>query len=365
MARLEPIPTPVRVQWREFRLRVLPPVLFLLVMGLTVLLWEEAGVGGVPGMAEAEPTLVTAPQGGLLGEVLVAPFQVVRAGQPLAVLQPADPRTSFDRLQAELALGRIRSQPSVAEDNAMSFERIRVELLRTQAELAIARVNLARAEREVERYTPLHREKLLSQDLYELSLSGRDALRAEVEAKTAAASTIERRLTELSRLGEPGGGTDAAANATLAQFEARLREASAELGPITLLAPRDGMVHAVQRQAGESVLPGESLFVISPLRSERVVGYLRQPYPVELAVGLAVEVSTRERNRRVFTSSIAQVGARLEVITNALAFVRPNALVDSGLPFVVTLPAGLNLRPGEIVDLQIGEASADPATATP
>lgn len=362
MERLEPIPTPPAVRWREFRIRYLPPVLFVVSLCLVARLWEDAGVGGIPGLAEAESALVTAPQGGLLHEVLVQPYQLVTAGQALAVLAPADPRAVFDRLQAELALGRLQAQPTVAEGNAMNFERLRVELLRTQAELAVARVNLARAERQVERHAPLHREKLLSQDLYELSLNERDALRAEVETKSAAATTIERRLAELSRLGDPG--TDAApTNAALAELSRRLEEATAQAGPVTLVAPRAGMVQAVQRQAGESVLPGESLFVISPLRSERVVAYLRQPYPVELAVGLEVEVSTRERDRRVFHSSVAQIGARLEVITNALAFVRPNALVDTGLPFVVTVPADIQLRPGEVVDLRLHAAPPpDPAT---
>jgi multidrug resistance efflux pump len=355
MERLEPIPTPWSIRWREFRIRFVPVILFTLVLGLAALFWDAAGVGGVAGMAEAEHSLVSAPQGGVLGSVLVQPYQIVEAGQPLATLRPADARTVFDRLQAELALGRLQTQPSVAEGNAMNFERIRVELLRTKSELAIAKVNLARAEREVTRYTPLHREQLLSEDLFELSLNTRDALRAEVEAKTAAAAIIERRLSELSAFGVPGVLTNAPTNVLLTRLEALLNEATTTLSPVTLVAPRGGMVHFILRQPGENVLPGEPLFSVSPLRSERIVAYLRQPYPVELSVGMPVEVVTRERNRRVFPSQIAQIGARVEVITNALAFVRPNTLVDSGLPFVVHLPADVDLRPGELVDLRITE----------
>lgn len=362
MDRLQPIPTPWPVRWREFRLRFVPIILFTVVLGLSVVLWDEVGVGGVAGMAEAEHSLVSAPQGGILASVLVQPYQFVEAGQPLATLRPADPRAVFDRLQAELALGRLKAQPSPAEDNAMNFERIRVELLRTQSELAIARVNLARAEREVERYTPLHREELLSQDLFELSLNTRDALRAEVEAKTRAAEIIGRRLADLTGLGVPGALTNAAFDPVLTRLERLLDEALTNLAPVTLTAPRAGLVHFVLRQPGENVLLGEPLFGVSPLRSERIVAYLRQPYPVELSVGLPVEVITRERRRRMFASRIVQIGARVEVITNALAFVRPGALVDSGLPFVVQLPPDINLRPGELVDLRLGEK---PGTGLP
>ena len=58
------------------------------------------------------------------------------------------------------------------------------------------------------------------------------------------------------------------------------------------------------------------------------------------------------------------MGAQVEIITNTLAVLRVDALWDSGLPFVVRLPAGTNLRPGEVVDIAIQRAdSAEPARA--
>jgi multidrug resistance efflux pump len=215
-------------------------------------------------------------------------------------------------------------------------------------------VNLERSEKEVARYTPLFNEKLISEDIYELSLRTRDAFKAEVDAKDAAAKEIEHRLTQLSNLGVPeNASTNSAANPLLAHLEALKASALTNLEPITLTAPMDGMVHFIHRRAGESVIAGEPLINISPLQSERIVAYLRQPYPVDLEVGMAVEVRTRERRQRTFHSEVVQIGARLEAITNALAFVRPNTLVDAGLPFVVRLPDDFQLRPGEMVDLMI------------
>jgi HlyD family secretion protein len=352
MAHSAPIPIPWRVRWRELQRRFLPAIVFLMALTGAAVLWRQAGPGGVPGIAEAEQTLVSAPQSGVLTEVLAPPFQFVATGQAIAVLQPQDPRASFDLLQAELALGQARLQPTVAEENAMNFERIRVEFLRTKSELAIARVNLVRAEQEVERYTPLHEEKLVSDDLFELRLKTRDALKAEVEAKQTAVELVEQRLTELSRLGVPQTGTNQLAEALLTRLDTLKNQAESQLAPITLRAPRSGLIHFVHRQTGENVVSGEPLFSISPLRSERIVAYLRQPYSVNLQVGMKVEVATREYQRRVFLSEIAQVGARIEPITNSLAIMPMNALIDAGLPFVVHLPININLRPGEVVDLR-------------
>lgn len=353
MATLAPIPTPPAILLREFFTRYVPILVFLGAVGVTAFLWKKVGPGGVPGIAEAEQALISAPQAGLLTRVLVPPYQPVSEGQPIATLEPMDPRSSFDLLQAELALARLQLQPSLAEDNALSFERVRIELLRTQSELAVARVNLSRAEKVVERYAPLHREQLVSEDLYELALKTRDAHLAEVEAKQSAVTVIEQRLADLSALGIPQASpTNASPSSLLAHLEELKRNAQDQIGPITLVAPISGLVHAVFRQAGESVVAGEPLFSISPLRSERIVGYLRQPYSVKLEPGMRVEIATRERPRRLLESQVTRVGARIEPITNMLAIIPPSALMDAGLPFVVRLPQGFDLRPGEIVDLR-------------
>jgi len=113
------------------------------------------------------------------------------------------------------------------------------------------------------------------------------------------------------------------------------------------------MVSFVHRQAGENVVEGEPLISINSLWSDRLVGYMRQPFPVDPKVGMEVTVTTRDAKRQEFRSEITQVGAQVEVITNALAFVRTGFLVDAGLPVVVGLPPGVQVRPGEIVDLVI------------
>ncbi|MGE3310724.1 MAG: HlyD family secretion protein [Limisphaerales bacterium] len=361
---LEPIPTTPRLLLREFAERRVPLLVFLCALGGAVYLWRIVGPGGIPGIAEAEQAAITAPQASLLVRVLVPPYQPVTRGQPIATLEPQDPRSSFDLLQAELALARLQLQPTLAEENALNFERVRVELLRTKSELAVAQVNLSRAEQVVARYEPLWRDQLVSEDVFDLALKSRDAHRAEVEAKQSAVSTIEERLTELQGLGIPRTSPTPAdkPSAVLLRLEELKRQAQEQISPITLVSPISGLVHSVFRQAGENVVAGEQLFSISPLRSTRIVGYLRQPYAVHIEVGMPVEIHTRERPRRVLESRITRIGARVEPITNTLAIISPTALMDAGLPFVVDLPDHFDIRPGEIVDLRLRRALGTPGS---
>jgi biotin carboxyl carrier protein len=279
-----------------------------------------------------------------------------------------DPRISLSLLQAELQLANLRYQPNIAEQNAMNYERVRAELLRVRAELAIAKVNRERAANEVKRNFPLYQEKLVSEDIYDLSLKTRDAFQAEIDEKTKAVTELEGRLQQLRSLGDPQAApTNQPLVELLARLDADQASAASNTGPITLLSPIDGMVSIIFRQSGEYVIDGEPLVTIHSPWAERVVGYLHQPYPIEPRVGLRVMITTRETRPKRFWSEITQVGAQVEVITNALAFIRQGSLVDVGLPVVVDLPPGTPIRPGELVDMMIkpGTGRANPQRPNP
>jgi len=355
MKSLPPIKVSSAVRWREFRHRFLPLIVVLAAIGVIGLIWMNRGPRAtMTGIGEGVQSIVAAPQTVRVQEWLVEPYTTVAAGTPLVVVIPADSRTDFDLLRSQFEMARLRSQPSLAQDNAMNFERIRVELLKTKAELAIARVKLEQADRDVARNAPLYRDKLVSADIYELSVNTRDALKAEVVEKGKAAAEIEHRLEQLRSIGEPDELRDTAAGRkSLVQLEQAQAGVAKNLEPLVLVAPISGMVGPRQRQVGEYVQPGEPLLALNSTRSERVVAYLRQPYPLEPQVGMAVQITTRTYQRQTFLSQVVQVGAQLEVLTNALALLRPGGMVDAGLPIIVPVPHEINIRPGEIVDVYV------------
>jgi multidrug resistance efflux pump len=353
LPRTEPIPVPWSVRWREFRMSALPVIVFLLVTGATVVIWQSTATStGVAGVGEGVRSQITSPTVARIQSIMVRPYEMVNAGDPVAVVIPIDPSAGLGLLQADMDLARLTFQPSVAERNSMNFEQIRVDLLTTKAELEIAKVNLARFENQVRRNEPLFKEKLVSEDVYDLSLKTRDMFSAEVIAKSNAVAQIEKRLVELQSLGVPQAiAPDSALGTTIQRLEGLRTQLATNWAPITLRAPITGMVGSVARQAGESAVEGEILLTINALTSERVVAYLRQPYPIDPHVGQEVVMITRERKPRRLNGSIVQVGAQVEMITNALAFIRTGSLIDVGLPIVVSIPPEVSIRPGEILDI--------------
>lgn len=302
--------------------------------------------------------MLSAPQAGLLREVLVEPFQQVEAGQPLLLFQPVEPRAGLDFLQSELQIARLRLEPALADRNALSFEQIRLELLRQRQKLAFTKVSLKRAESVLQRNEALRKDGLVSEAEYEISALDCDLFNTQVAEITSTIAQIENRLEELRTIGEPHSpGTNSKALEIVARLEDRLTGAQSGWKPVMLFAPISGMVHTIYRQTGESVVEGEPLITIHSPQADRIVAYLRQPYRFMPKPGLRVEVVTQNPPRSRFRTEIVQVGVQIEPITNALAILQAGKLVDAGLQLVLPVPQGFSIRPGEIVNVQMSTFS--------
>jgi multidrug resistance efflux pump len=347
------IPTPFSTIWREVRIRVIPLFVFVGVGVACYYLWGQMGRGSsVPGVGEGVRSTVASPYVGILQQVYVEPFQWVEQGQPLARIAPVDPQAKLDLLQSELQLTRIRLEPSQSDQGALSYERLRFDWLRLKQEVALAKVNLKIAEGTAGRYENLVKDNLVSREVYEISVGNRELYESEISTKSEAIAEIEGRMKELRGLGEPQSpGTNQNTIELIARLESRLAAAETNWSPITLVAPISGMVQVIYRHSAEYVVEGEPLMSISSARSDRVVAYLRQPYPLDPEIGMEAEILTRTRKPRRFTSKISEIGAQIETITNSLAFIKQGSMVDEGLPVVLLVPMDAHIRPGEIVDV--------------
>jgi multidrug resistance efflux pump len=363
MDRLPPIPSPPGHLWREVRFRVLPLLAFAAGCALVAVLWiQEGGGRSLPGVGEGVRTAVLSPQPAVILELLVEPYSSVQQGEPIAVVKPYDPRADLDLLRSRLEIARLRTTPTLTETHAVDRERLRMDLLQTRSELAVARVRLGLAEGDLARNTPLFRQKLVTEEIYELSRSTRDMYQAEVDEKAAAVSGMEQRLKQLEQA-EIASAPTSLQDDLFERLETSQSAAETNWAPVTLVAPINGTLGMFLRNAGEFVIEGETLVTVLSDRADRIVGYLRQPFGFEPRPGLDVMVSLRSGGRKRFMSEIKHVGAQFEVITNSLALVRDGMLVDSGLPVIVEVPAHIHIRPGEVVDLLIKRRSGAPGSS--
>lgn len=351
--RLAPIPTPSAQLWRQLRLQYLPAVIFVAGVAGAYLLWTHwVSPPTLVGEAEAVRTELRTAQPGMIADLNVDLLQPVKAGQRLGRVIVNDPKV----LEASLAV--IRAETEVLRTTTdMNFERLRLDWMSKRVEQVALQSELQQAEATLARMTALHRIKLVTDEEYDQARLTRDGITARLKAQTELISRIEPQLqpTDVGANRTMPSAAVEGLRAAIKQKDEQLRLIEAQLSPLFLVAPIDGVVTQVYRRSGEVVSGAEPIVQISATRSERIIGFLRQPLPVEPKPGMEVEVRTRTFQRQIATARVAQVGLQLEPISPTLlaAMRLPISTIptDFGLRVHVTVPPELALRPGEYVDL--------------
>jgi multidrug resistance efflux pump len=346
--RLSPIPTPASQLWRQLRLQYLPVVIYIAGLVCAYLLWTHwVAPPTLVGEAEAVRTELRAAQSGMLADLNVELLQPVKAGQRIGRVIVNDPKV----LEASLAV--IRAETEVLRTTTdMNFERLRLDWMSKRVEQVSLQSELQQAEATLARTTALHRIKLVTDEEYDQSRLSRDGISARLKAQSELISRIEPALqpTDVGANRTMPSAAVEGLRAAIKQKDEQLRLIEAQLNPLPLIAPIDGVVTQLFRRSGEVVSGAEPILQISAVRSERIIGFLRQPLPVEPKPGMEVEVRTRTLQRQMATATIAQVGLQLEPITPTLlaAMRLPITTVptDFGLRIHVTVPAELGIRPG-------------------
>src|SRR5687768_8920761 len=84
MDKLPPIPTPASQRWREFRIQVLPLIIFTGILVSVAFLWRNfVAPTGIVGEVEAIKADVISLQDGMIARLSIDRFEFVEAGQEL------------------------------------------------------------------------------------------------------------------------------------------------------------------------------------------------------------------------------------------------------------------------------------------
>jgi len=186
---------------------------------------------------------------------------------------------------------------------------------------------------------------------YEQAKMELDTLAAEIEGRSTLINSLESSLDKLS-MTPPEGSLAASIDpmqASLKVYEEKIRLTEAELTPQILHSPIDGTVSRHIRKRGEFLIAGDSITTIIDPHPTHLVGYLPQPFNFNPEPGMLVEVHTRTNPKKRASSHILAVNSHFETLPDTY----PVPPSKRFLPILIAAPAGLELRPGELVDLRI------------
>jgi multidrug resistance efflux pump len=348
--KLPPIPTPASQRWREFRIQVLPFVVFLSVLSGIVYLWNAyVQPVGVIGSAETNMVNVTSLSDGLISELYVERFQTVTNGELIAVVVNTDPeliRAQIESAQADIKVLAARNEVDVQRTD-QSYRQLRQDLFSLQVAQAISQVDWLQASNDWAREEVLFKQNIGQLANLQTAQAKRDAYAAAIQERSKQMDDLRQSLDQLG-----GGRKSENLDAFSEAIEKKGRELELMLKPSKLLAPIGGMVSLVHHVQNERVLRGMPIVSISDPETRRIIGYIRQPVLDVPTTNDFARISTRSQPRQSGRGQILHVGAQLEPINPAL-LAPDTKRMEVGLPIVVAVPNGIHLVPGEYLDLFI------------
>jgi multidrug resistance efflux pump len=355
MDKLPPIPTPASQRWREFRIQVLPMVMFAGVALSVAFLWRSfVAPTGIVGEVEAVKSDVISLQDGTVARLDIDRFEVVEEGQEIGEITGSSDdfiKASVAAIEADLrvmdtriALDERRNQQSTAQLK-MDLYTERIRLVSDQATLIQASNSFKRAEQEFNQ-TP----KLISENDYDIAKAAFEMLQGSVAERSQLIAEMTQTLEEMRQSGV-SENKDVVEDA----IKTKILELEETLKPTKIKAPMSGVVSSIYHRPGEKVVRGVPILTVTATHSDRIVGYLRQPINARPTTNDTVVVRTRSHKPQLATGKIIRVGTQMELINPAILSTDSNR-IEVGLPILVSVPPGMKLVPGEFVDLSIEPA---------
>ena len=354
------IPIPHAQRWLDFRVHWLPLLVFAVAVVTAAYVWQQyVFPASLVGRVEGLRADVSLPQAGVVTKLFVTRFQTVNAGDPIAEIAPVDLKVleaSLGVIRADIELLRSGVTPAtIGQRAAISYDRLKVDWLQQRAKVATTRTELALAEIELGRAERLWKGKLVSDADYDTAKTRREALKVGFDEHSRLSADLEQSLHTLLPASDTVLDTTNQFRAALAVEEQRLRLTEAQMAPRLLTAPIEGSASVISKWCGETAAAAEPIVTIGSTKSERVIGYLRQPFYLNPTTNMAVQIRTRGFHRKQGVGRILAIGDHLLPINDVLLPPTKYSVTETGLPIVVSLPPEIKkwVRPGEFVDLTL------------
>jgi membrane fusion protein (multidrug efflux system) len=303
--------------------------------------------------------------------------QMVKAGDPIAEVDPRDFQVAVEQAQANLANAEAeyeqakvnvpitsvttRTQVLTSGSDVASSEAA-VSQAEAQAQAANERIqeakaNALKAQIDVDRYTPLVKNDVISKQQFDQAVATATSNQASLnEAERSASASQDqvrqaraRLASALSQAAQSRStapkqvavqeAREAAALAAVQQAQARLDQAKLNLGYTKITAPITGIVSRKTVAVGANLSTGQSLLTIVPLEDLWVTANFKETQLAEMRVGQAVELSVDALGGRKFDGHVAQIGG---ATGSALSLFPPENATGNYVKVVQRIPVRIN-----------------------
>jgi membrane fusion protein (multidrug efflux system) len=381
---------------QQRRVGMIAGVVLLLVAGAGVWFWATSGRESTDdAQVDARVTQIASRVAGTVAKVAIADNQLVEAGTVLIELDPRDYQVAVDKARAELAdaeataLAAQSNVPITATTAASNVttarggiaqaqsgvtaadkevEAARARLVTAQARLREAEANAARAARDVERFRGLLAKDEISQQQFDTTAAGADALKAGVDsarsqiAEAEAGIRVAESKLAQSRAGEQqaqaeletaqtGPSQIAATRARASSAEARVMQARANLAQAdlnlqytTVKAPARGIVSKKGVNAGQVVQAGQPLLALVQIDDVWVTANFKETQLKDMRPGQRATIDVDAFGGREFKGKVDSVAG---ATGSRFSLLPPENATGNFVKVVQRVPVKIVLEPGQ------------------
>jgi membrane fusion protein, multidrug efflux system len=322
-------------------------VIILLVIGASFFYWrstftETTDDAQVDGDLYQVSSRVT----GQVLKVYVEDNQEIKAGDPIAEIDPKDYQVAVEQAQANLASAQaaaiqqtvnvpitsvnvntsVDTTSSDVQGSTAAVDQARKQEAAAEARVAAAKANAVKSHLDVERYTPLVQKDVISKQQYDAAVATDAANQAAVLEAEATQIGDQAAVTQsLQKLSQSRfqaaqsikNGPDqvraqqAKANSAMAdvkQAQARVDQALLNLSYTHITAPTTGIVNKKNVQVGANLSIGQDLLTIIPLTNLWVTANFKETQLAEMKAGQEVTLKVDALGGRKFHGKVTQIG---------------------------------------------------------
>jgi membrane fusion protein (multidrug efflux system) len=287
---------------------------------------------------------VSARIAGQVSKVYVDENQVVKAGDTIAELDPADYQVAVENAEAALESAQanaaaanvnvpittvntgsnLRSADANLTGSQAGVGQAEKQLDAAHARVTEAQANFTKAQADLERYKPLVEKDVISKQQYDAAVAAADATRAAVaDARANEQAAVDAVKVALERETQAQAGLKYAqtgpeqvvaqsarakqAQAQVAQAQAQLDQAKLNLSYTKIVAPEAGIITRKSVEINQNVAPGQNLLMLVSLEGLWVTANFKETQLRHMSAGQAVEIEV-DSTGKTYHGKVTQIG---------------------------------------------------------
>ena len=280
---------------------------------------------------QADQVTVATRVQGFVDAVYVGDNQTVKAGQPLAQIDPRDSSAKMEQAQAQVEQGRA----SVAQAEAQIRQQ-EATIAENAAQLKGSRAEAGFAARQANRYAPLSAAGAETVEKYDQMRANRDQTAATAVQNAAALLAARRQIDGLQ-------AQILSAKAQISQAQAQVRSAKVDVDATLLRASIEGRIGDKTVRVGQYVQAGTRLMTVVPVEGVYVVANFKETQLGLMRIGQPVTVKVDAIKGEVLHGQVESfspgTGAQFSLIP-------PNNATGNFTKIVQRVPTRIRIQAG-------------------